>query len=142
MDIHFCFLKSISLSNRTKLKAFLVKLSEEEKTKVESLTIVFCSNQYLLDINKRFLKHDYYTDIITFDLTSKGNKEKTAEIYISTDQIRKNAVDFNTTIGNELHRVIFHGVLHLCGYNDKSRRQKEKMTEKENKYLAKYRSYK
>ena len=142
MDIHFCFLKSISLSNRTKLKAFLVKLSEEEKTKVESLTIVFCSNQYLLDINKRFLKHDYYTDIITFDLTSKGNKEKTAEIYISTDQIRKNAADFNTTIGNELHRVIFHGVLHLCGYNDKSRRQKEKMTEKENKYLAKYRSYK
>jgi len=142
MDIHFCFLKSISLSNRTKLKAFLVKLSEEEKTKVESLTIVFCSNQYLLDINKRFLKHDYYTDIITFDLTSKGSKEKTAEIYISTDQIRKNAADFNTTIGNELHRVIFHGVLHLCGYNDKSRRQKEKMTEKENKYLAKYRSYK
>ncbi len=142
MDIHFCFLKSISLSNRTKLKAFLVKLSEEEKTKVESLTIVFCSNQYLLDINKRFLKHDYYTDIITFDLTSKGSKEKTAEIYISTDQIRKNAADFNTTIGNELHRVIFHGVLHLCGYNDKSRRQKEKMTEKENKYLAKYRSHK
>jgi len=142
MDIHFCFLKSISLSNRTKLKAFLVKLSEEEKTKVESLTIVFCSNQYLLDINKRFLKHDYYTDIITFDLTPKGNKEKTAEIYISTDQIRKNAADFNTTIGNELHRVIFHGVLHLCGYNDKSRRQKEKMTEKENKYLAKYRSHK
>lgn len=142
MDIHFCFLKSISLSNRTKLKAFLVKLSEDEKTKVESLTIVFCSNQYLLDINKRFLKHDYYTDIITFDLTSKGSKEKTAEIYISTDQIRKNAADFNTTIGNELHRVIFHGVLHLCGYNDKSRRQKEKMTEKENKYLAKYRSHK
>ena len=142
MDIHFCFLKSISLINRTKLKAFLVKLSEEEKTKVGSLTIVFCSNQYLLDINKRFLKHDYYTDIITFDLTPKGNKEKTAEIYISTDQIRKNAADFNTTIGNELHRVIFHGVLHLCGYNDKSRRQKEKMTEKENKYLAKYSSHK
>jgi rRNA maturation RNase YbeY len=142
MDIHFCFLKSISLINRTKLKAFLVKLSEEEKTKLGSLTIVFCSNQYLLDINKRFLKHDYYTDIITFDLTSKGNKEKTAEIYISTDQIRKNAVDFNTTIGNELHRVIFHGVLHLCGYNDKSRRQKEKMTEKENKYLAQYSNHK
>ena len=138
METRFCFLKNISLSNRTRIKAFLAKLSLEEKTKIESLTIIFCSNQYLLDINKRFLKHDYYTDIITFDLTPVGNKEKTAEIYISTDQIRKNAVDFNTTIGNELHRVIFHGVLHLCGYNDKSRRQKEIMTQKENKYLAKY----
>ena len=138
METRFCILKNISLSNRTRLKAFLAKLSLEEKTKIESLTIIFCSNQYLLDINKRFLKHDYYTDIITFDLTPVGNKEKTAEIYISTDQIRKNAVDFNTTIGNELHRVIFHGVLHLCGYNDKSRRQKEIMTQKENKYLAKY----
>ena len=138
METRFCFLKNISLSNRTRIKAFLAKLSLEEKTKIESLTIIFCSNQYLLDINKRFLKHDYYTDIITFDLTPVGNKEKIAEIYISTDQIRKNAVDFNTTIGNELHRVIFHGVLHLCGYNDKSRRQKEIMTQKENKYLAKY----
>ena len=142
METRFCFLKNISLTNRTRLKAFLAKLSVEEKTKIGSLTIIFCSNQYLLDINKQFLKHDYYTDIITFDLTTKGSKEKTAEIYISTDQIRKNAIGFNTTINNELHRVIFHGVLHLCGYNDKTRRQKEIMTQKENKYLTKYITHK
>jgi rRNA maturation RNase YbeY len=91
-----------------------------------------------LDINKQHLNHNYFTDIITFDLTPKGDKETTAELYISTDRVKHNAKDYNTTISNELHRVIFHGILHLCGYNDKSKKDIALMRAKEQEYLNLY----
>ena len=138
MRITFNFLNKISLSNRTKLKQFIKALSQSEKTAIVDLAIVFCSDKYLLNINNEFLKHNFYTDIITFDLTSKKDTEKTIEIYISTDRVKENAINFNTSLQMELHRVLFHGVLHICGYKDKSKADKELMQCMENKYLNKY----
>ncbi len=138
MRITFNFLNKISLSNRTKLKQFIKALSQSEKTAIADLAIVFCSDKYLLNINNEFLKHNFYTDIITFDLTSKNDTEKTVEIYISTDRLKENAINFNTSLQMELHRVLFHGLLHICGYKDKSKADKELMKNMENKYLNKY----
>lgn len=138
MRIRFNFLSKISLSNRTKLKQFIKALAQTEKTIIGDLNIVFCSDDYLLNINNEFLKHNYYTDIITFDLSSKNDTEKTVEIYISTERLKENAKNFNTSLQKELHRVIFHGVLHICGYKDKSNAEKELMNKMENKYLNNY----
>jgi len=138
MLIRFNFLNKISLSNRTKLKQFIYALTQSEKTAIADLDIIFCSDEYLLNINNEFLQHNYYTDIITFDLSSKNDTEKTVEIYISTERLKENAKNFNTSLQMELHRVIFHGVLHICGYKDKSKAEKELMQRMENKYLNKY----
>ena len=138
MRIRFNFLNKISLSKRTKLKQFIYALTQSEKTAIGDLDIVFCSDNYLLNINNEFLKHNYYTDIITFDLSSKHDTEKTVEIYISTERLKENANNFNTSLQMELHRVIFHGVLHICGYKDKSKADKKLMQRMENKYLNKY----
>lgn len=102
-----------------------------------SLTYIFCNDEYLLDINRKFLDHDTYTDIITFDLTG-DNELLTGEIYISTDRVAENAEKFGTTYAEELHRVIFHGALHLCGFKDKSATDKKKMREMEDKCLEEY----
>ena len=99
--------------------------------------IIFCTDEYLLDINRRFLQHDYYTDIITFNLS--GNpKTIEGEIYISVDRINENASSNGVSKKEELHRVIFHGVLHLCGYKDKLQEEKAKMTSAENRHLKMY----
>ena len=82
------------------------------------------------------MNHNYFTDIITFDL-SESKKEITGEIYISVDRVKDNARIYNTSIKKEVHRVIFHGILHLCGYGDKTKAQKQAMTNRENHYLAK-----
>jgi len=102
-----------------------------------SLTYIFCSDEYLLEINRKFLDHDTYTDIITFDLTGE-NELLTGEIYISTERVADNAEKFGTAYIEELHRVIFHGALHLCGFKDKSAADKKKMREMEDKCLAGY----
>jgi rRNA maturation RNase YbeY len=138
MSIQFFFEKNITLSQRKKLKVFLVNLIETENRKISSISIIFCSNDYLLEINRTHLNHDYYTDIITFDLTPKKSVHLEAELYISTDRIKENAVKYNTTFQNELHRVIFHGLLHLCGYKDKNKMDQEIMRNKENEYLQLY----
>jgi rRNA maturation RNase YbeY len=137
MITRFHFLKKITLKNRKALKLFLIKLAKTESTKFSELNVIFCSDDYLLDINKKFLSHNYYTDIITFDLTTKSSS-KSGEIYISTDRIKQNSIDYQTSINNELHRVVFHGVLHLCGYTDKKKNEKMVMTQKENYYLKLY----
>ena len=128
--------QSFNLKERTRLKSFLFSLLKKQGRPVDSLTIIFCSDKYLLDLNKSFLAHDYYTDIITFDLSE--SKLLTAEIYISVDRVKDNAVKFERTIKEELHRVIFHGVLHLCGYKDKSPGDQKKMRAMENQTLAAY----
>jgi rRNA maturation RNase YbeY len=138
MKTTFCYLKQVTLSHKKRLKQFLLHLANKENTPIKELTIVFCSNAYILNINKQFLNHPYFTDIITFDLTEKNEKEISAEIYISVDQVKSNAIDLDTSFKEELHRVVFHGLLHLCGFNDKTPRQKTLMTKKENEYLEEY----
>jgi rRNA maturation RNase YbeY len=97
---------------------------------------VFCSDRELLKINRTFLKHDFYTDIITFDLSE--SKTIQGEIYISVDRVRDNARKLETTFNSELHRVIFHGALHLCGYKDKDKQSRLKMRVREEYYLNQY----
>ena len=138
MKINLFFQNDITLKDRGRLKSFIISLMEKEGKKPKDISIIFCSDEYLLEINKQHLNHNYFTDIITFDLTTKNEKETTAELYISTDRVKFNAKDYNTTISNELHRVIFHGILHLCGYKDKSKKDIVLMREKEFQYLNLY----
>ena len=111
MAIQFFFLQqNTSLTKRISLKIFITGIFKKEKKKLENLTYIFCSDEYLLEINKSHLKHNYYTDIITFDLSEiKG--PITGEIYISIDRVRDNAKTLGVTIKEELHRVIFQFIL-------------------------------
>jgi rRNA maturation RNase YbeY len=111
---------------------------ELEGNTIEALSFVFCSDDFLLQINRDFLSHDYYTDIITFDLSNNDSGAIAGEVYISVDTIRENSRRYSTSITRELHRVMFHGVLHLCGYKDKTKTQKLVMRQKEDYYLNQY----
>ncbi len=137
-NIHFLFNDvKISLSDRNKLKAFISNLFKKEGKKLEKLNYVFCTDKELLRINRDWLHHDFYTDIITFDLSEDAGT-KSGEIYISADRVRENAGLFKTSIKKELLRVIFHGALHLCGYKDKTPKEKKLMRVKEDKYINLY----
>jgi len=103
-----------------------------------SLNYIFCTDRKLLEINRRFLKHDFYTDIITFDLSEEPGKIS-GEVYISVDRVKDNAKRMGESFSAEIHRVIFHGALHLCGYGDKREVEKRKMREREDHYITKYR---
>ena len=138
MKIGFSIIKRTPLKNKIALKNFLKQLADKEKKEFNELNFIFCSDEELLDINKRFLNHDYYTDIITFNLSTTKKEPITGEVYISIDRIKDNALTFKTTTERELHRIIFHGLLHLCGYNDKTPPQKSTMTKRENHYLKRY----
>ncbi|WP_159521229.1 rRNA maturation RNase YbeY [Sunxiuqinia indica] len=100
------------------------------------ISFVFCSDDYLLDINRQYLDHDYYTDIITFDYVE--GSLISGDIFISIDRVKENADVFKVSFENELNRIIIHGVLHLLGYKDKDLKQKEVMTGKEDYYLQKF----
>ncbi len=108
-------------------------LVNNEKRKLGDVSIVFCSDEYLLRINEEYLNHNYYTDIITFDYSE--NFFISGDLFISLDRIRDNALKFQTTFNKELYRVILHGVLHLVGYKDKTGAEQETMREKEDFYL-------
>jgi rRNA maturation RNase YbeY len=138
MNVSFNFLSTIALGSRNKLKSFIADLITEEGKTLNNLNFIFCSDEYLLNINNTYLGHNFYTDIITFDLREKGSKNISGDIFISTDRVRDNAQVFNSKLNIELHRVIFHGVLHLCGYKDKLKKAKLEMTAKEDYYLSKY----
>lgn len=127
------------LSGKSVLKKFIPVLIEENGFLLESIAIVFCSDEYLLQLNRQFLQHDYYTDILTFDLSIK--EEIIGEIYISTDRVQENAIHERVSFEEELLRIIFHGVLHLCSFGDKTPLEKKIMTEKENEALSKYASF-
>ena len=136
--IEFYFLdRNPTLKERTRLKLLIEKLFTLEKKKLGNLSYIFCSDEYLLGINKDFLKHDFYTDVITFDLSS-SKVEIEGEVYLSVDRIKDNAKQLGVSFTEELHRVIFHGALHLCGYKDKTKMAKELMRSAENKYLKLY----
>jgi probable rRNA maturation factor len=135
--IQFNFLEPVNLRDRTQLKKFLAGLFKKEGKPLNELQYIFCSDAYLLEINRQYLNHDYYTDIITFDLSEKGQAIN-AEIYISVDRVRENAREFGSSFRKEMQRVIFHGALHLCGYKDKTASQEKKMRQMEEKYLKLY----
>ncbi len=128
---------TISIKNRTALKRFIEFIFKKEGKKLETLNYVFCTDDYLLQINREYLKHDYYTDIITFDL-SESKTTLIGDIYISIDRIKENSNICRVSFKNELHRVIFHGALHLCGYADKTNAEKVKMKEREDYFLSSY----
>jgi len=127
------------LKDKRKLSAFLDALAYKHLKKLSSvqLTYIFCSDEYLLQMNQQFLKHNTFTDIITFDLSENKN-ELVGEIYISIDRVAENAEKFGTTYYNELHRVIFHGALHLCGFKDKNQADQKAMRRNENLCLKNY----
>lgn len=128
---------NVYLPGRTRLKGFINELFKREGRKLQSLNFIFCNDHDLLKINKAYLKHNSFTDIITFDL-SEIPAQIMGEIYISVERVRENAALFKSTMKNELLRVIFHGALHLCDYDDKSDWQKSAMRRKEDFYLAAY----
>lgn len=128
-----------NLKDKRKLSAFLDALVNKHLKKMTSikLTYILCNDEYLLQMNQEFLKHNTFTDIITFDL-SDSDKDLQGEIYISTERVADNASKFGTTYNEELHRVIFHGALHLCGYKDKTEADSKEMRRKENQCLKQY----
>lgn len=140
IPVQFYFLETIALKNRQALKSFLAASFKKEGTTMEALQYIFCSDQYLLNINRQYLQHDYYTDIITFNLAAP-KAPVNGEIYISIDRIKDNAAQFNTSVRQELHRVIFHGALHLCGYRDKTAKEEKQMRGKEEEWLTRYEKY-
>jgi probable rRNA maturation factor len=125
---------SFKLPSPRKTKAWIEKVTSIEGSAIDSITYVFCSDSYLADINYLYLKHKSLTDIVTFDYSE--DNLISGEVYISIDRVKENAVKFQQTVDNELHRVIIHGILHLLGYKDKSPSQKTAMRKKEDTYLS------
>jgi probable rRNA maturation factor len=126
-----------ALKKRKRLRVVVEDIFIKEKKKLQQITYIYCSDSYLLDINKKFLNHNFYTDIITFDL-SPTEFEIVGEVYISIDRVKENAKTNHTKFNEELCRVIFHGALHLCGYMDKKKKEIVVMRSKEEKYLKMY----
>lgn len=128
---------TFSLENKAQITKWIQNTFQHEGIdKNIELSIIFCSDESLLEINQQFLQHDYYTDIITFPI-EEDEKHLEAELYISIDRIKDNAQKLKKTFENELHRVIIHGTLHLCGYGDKSPEEEKQMRQKEDFYLQK-----
>lgn len=111
----------------------------EENVDFIEVNYIFCKDEFLLGLNKEFLNHDTYTDILTFTL-SEDNEPVISEIYISVDRIKDNAQSLNVSFLDEMYRVMIHGILHLCGYSDHTKLLKKEMTLKEDYYLDKLRS--
>jgi probable rRNA maturation factor len=124
------------LKDKAKVKAWIKDTIVAEGFKLSELNYIFCSDDYLLQINQQYLHHDTYTDIVTFD-NSEQEGVIVSDIFISIPRIKENAEKFKVSVVDELHRVLIHGALHLLGYKDKSASDKKKMTEKEDLYLAK-----
>lgn len=130
---------SFTLKDKLLLKSFLPIIFKEEGYEFKSVSYIFCSDEYLLKLNQKYLKHDTYTDILTFTL-SGTSLPIISEIYISIDRVRENAHELNINFSDELHRVMIHGILHLCGYSDHTPRLKTEIHKKEDHYLSLLRS--
>lgn len=122
------------LKNKRKNNAWLRLVAESEIRRVGDINIIFCSDNYILDVNQKYLQHDYFTDIITFDYC-EGDK-LSGDLFISIDSVRENAQEFGTEFEEELNRVMVHGVLHLIGYDDHCEKDIKMMRKKENYYLS------
>ena len=128
-DIRFPF-KEKRLTSR-----WLKFVAESESRRLGDISVIFCSDPYILDVNLRYLKHDYYTDIITFDYCG-GGKRLSGDLFISVDTVRENAAFYGVEFADELNRVIVHGLLHLIGYDDHTEEERSVMRAKENYYLS------
>lgn len=126
-----------SLEKEAKLISWIKSVLKQEGRTVGNISYLFCTDEYLLNINRQFLSHDFYTDIITFDYSEKNKIE--GEIFISVERVKENAKTFKQPFQKELMRTIIHGVLHLCGYKDKNPSDKKRMRLKEDEALSYYR---
>lgn len=133
MAIQFSFQTNYPLKSRTKIKQWIKQVIEAKGKKTGNITYIFCDDEYLLKVNKQYLQHDYYTDVITFDYVE--NDLISGDIFISTDRVRENALAFGSSETEELHRVIIHGALHLLGLKDKSEKEASQMRQAENEAL-------
>lgn len=121
--------------NQAKAAAWLEETANSENKETGDCNIIFCSDDYLLDINKQYLDHHNYTDIVTFDYSEDNTIA--GDLFISTDRIAENAKSYDVPFDQELHRVMVHGILHLCGYGDATDEEKKLMRSKEDNYLEK-----
>ena len=133
--ISFNYETEFSLENEQQISNWISSVISEEEFREGEINYIFCDDDYLLKLNLEFLKHDTYTDIISFDYTV--GKEINGDVYISIERVRDNANDFNVEFIDELNRVMVHGVLHYCGYKDKSEDEEKAMRLKENYYTSK-----
>ncbi len=127
--ISFNYEFEFKLQDESLYSNWISRVILSENKKEGDINYVFCDDEYILQINQQYLNHDYYTDIISFDYTV-GN-ELHGDIFISVDRVRENALDYNTSFEEELKRVIIHGVLHYCGYKDKTEEDEQLMRSKE-----------
>ncbi len=125
-----------SLDDEAKISSWLISVAEKHLQKIEEITYIFCSDDYLHKINLEYLNHDTYTDIITFPYGERDNLE--ADIFISIERVSDNALAFKSSFLNELLRVMSHGLLHLCGYGDKTEAEKKVMRDREDEAVAMY----
>ena len=132
--ISFNYELDFSLQNEDAFSSWISSVIVSENKKEGDINYIFCDDEYILEINKQYLNHDYYTDIISFDY-SVGN-ELHGDVFVSIDRIRENAVDFKVPFEDELKRVIIHGVLHYCGYKDKTSEEEVLMRVKEDEKIA------
>ncbi len=126
---------SYQLRQRSEIRTWLKNIAKKEKYSILELNYIFCSDEYLLQMNRDFLDHDYYTDIITFDNSEVSGKIE-GDIFISIDRVKDNAQQQKTSLKDELHRVLVHGLLHLTGYKDKTSKEQEIMRKKEDSSLS------
>lgn len=124
------------LKERIRIKNWINEAINGENSKSGLINFIFTSDKYLLEINKQYLSHNYFTDIITFNYCEQNIIN--GDIYISVTTVKNNSRHFNVTFSEELHRVMIHGILHLLGYEDKTDEEKAKMREKENQYLERF----
>lgn len=124
----------LKLKNKLILKKWIKQVAESYGFKTGDLTYIFCSDDRILEVNRQYLQHDYYTDIITFDYDEDG--VVSGDMFISVDTVRTNAEQYAPSFDDEIHRVIIHGVLHLCGLKDKAPDDEKKMRAAEEKALA------
>lgn len=127
-DIDFQF------RNKTRTNRWLRLVAESEIKRIGDISIIFCSDNYILDVNQKYLQHNYFTDIITFDYC-EGDR-LSGDLFISVDSVRENSIEYGTDFADELNRVIVHGLLHLIGYDDHTEADVAVMRKKENYYLS------
>ncbi|MET2986442.1 rRNA maturation RNase YbeY [Aureibaculum conchae] len=132
--IEFNYQIDFQLEHKSNLTNWLSDVITSENYSLDHVNYVFCDDSYLSDINVKYLKHNTLTDIITFNYNL--GKTICSDIYISVDRVRENAKTFKVSFQNELHRVMVHGILHLCGYNDEKETEKLQMRKKEDYYLS------
>ena len=130
---YFCEEITFNLNGKRKISNWIKEVAAQERKTIDNLCYVFVSDEIILDLNKKYLKHDYYTDIITFDYSTEDIIS--GELYISINTVKENAKEYKIDFYAELHRVMVHGLLHLCGHKDDTEAQQQKMRQIEDKYI-------